>query len=85
MNSDTPETDRAERGAFYSQNMVPTEFARRLELERDEWRRAALEITSQANESKMELKRQLDEARAENEILRRDIAKLDNFLANQDE
>ena len=34
--SDTPETDKAERMAFSSEYMVPTEFARQLERERDE-------------------------------------------------
>lgn len=33
--SDTPETDKAERMAFASEYMVPTEFARELERERD--------------------------------------------------
>jgi hypothetical protein len=32
-----------------------------------------------------ELKQQRDDVLAENEMLKRDIAKLDNFLANQDE
>lgn len=36
--SDTPETDKAERMAFASEYMVPTEFARELERERDEAR-----------------------------------------------
>jgi hypothetical protein len=34
--SDTPETDKAERMAFSQEHMVPTEFARKLERERDE-------------------------------------------------
>ena len=34
--SDTPETDKAERMAFSQEYMVPTEFARKLERERDE-------------------------------------------------
>jgi len=34
--SDTPETDKAERMAFSGEYMVPTEFARKLERERDE-------------------------------------------------
>ena len=38
-----------------------------------------------ARELIAELKQQRDDVLAENEILRRDIAKLDNFLANQDE
>lgn len=38
-----------------------------------------------ANELIAELKRQRNDLLAENEMLKRDIAKLDNFLANQDE
>lgn len=38
-----------------------------------------------ANELIAELKRQRNDLIAENEMLKRDIAKLDNFLANQDE
>ena len=34
----TPETDKAERMAYLSEYMVPTDFARRLEKERDEYR-----------------------------------------------
>jgi hypothetical protein len=36
--NDTPETDKAERMAYSQEYMVPTEFARRLERERDEAR-----------------------------------------------
>ena len=36
---DTPETDKAERMAYAGEYMVPTEFARRVERERDEWAR----------------------------------------------
>jgi len=38
-----------------------------------------------ANELIAELKRQRNDLIAENEMLKKDIAKLDNFLANQDE
>jgi regulator of replication initiation timing len=38
-----------------------------------------------ANELIAELKRQRNELLEENAMLKRDIAKLDNFLANQDE
>ncbi len=38
-----------------------------------------------ANELIAEFKRQQNDLLAENEMLKRDIAKLDNFLANQDE
>ena len=34
--SNTPETDKAERMAYSQEYMVPTEFARKLERERDE-------------------------------------------------
>jgi len=40
---DTPETDKAERMAYSQEYMVPTEFARKLERERDEARKAATE------------------------------------------
>jgi hypothetical protein len=36
--SDTPETDKAERMAFSQEHMVPTEFARQLERERNQLR-----------------------------------------------
>jgi hypothetical protein len=34
--SNTPETEKAERMAYSQEYMVPTEFARKLERERDE-------------------------------------------------
>lgn len=34
--NDTPETDQAERMAFSQEHMVPTEFARQLERERNQ-------------------------------------------------
>ena len=37
--SDTPETDAAERMAYSQEYMVPTDFARKLERERDEARK----------------------------------------------
>lgn len=39
----TPETDAAERMAFAQEYMVPTDFARRLERERDQAREAQME------------------------------------------
>jgi len=39
MATDTPETDKAERMAYAGEYMVPTEFAQRLERERDEARK----------------------------------------------
>ncbi len=47
------------------------EASRRLERERDEWRKAAFEITRQANKSREEIERELDEARAEIERLQK--------------
>ncbi len=44
--SDTPETDKAERMAFSSEYMVPTEFARKLERERDAVREVLQEIAN---------------------------------------
>ena len=41
---DTPETDKAERMAYAGEYMVPTEFARRLERERDEAKAQAARI-----------------------------------------
>lgn len=41
MNTDTPETDAAEKMAFSQEYMVPTEFARKLERELNEARREA--------------------------------------------
>ena len=42
--SDTPETDAAERMAFAQQQMVPTEWAQKLERERDEAREQAKKL-----------------------------------------
>ena len=42
---DTPETDKAERMAYAGEYMVPTEFARRLERERDQVRELARQIS----------------------------------------
>lgn len=39
--SDTPETDKAERMAFSGEYMVPTEFARKLEDQRNSWEQTA--------------------------------------------
>jgi hypothetical protein len=43
--SDTPETDKAERMAFAQEYMVPTEFARKLERERNEARKLAQQMS----------------------------------------
>lgn len=55
--SDTPETDKAERMAFSQEHMVPTEFARQLERERNQLREiveqrllAGAEIHQRAND-----------------------------------
>jgi hypothetical protein len=45
--SDTPETDKEERMAFSQEYMVPTDFARRLERERDEARNMVEKIIEQ--------------------------------------
>jgi hypothetical protein len=42
--SNTPETDKSERMAYSQEHMVPTEFARKLERERDEAREALVKI-----------------------------------------
>ena len=42
---DTPETDKAERMAYTGEYMVPTEFARHLELERDQARELARQMS----------------------------------------
>ena len=55
----TPETDAAERMAFAQEYMVPTDFARKLERERDEAREKAERYRLDANA----LMLQRDEAR----------------------
>jgi hypothetical protein len=40
--SESPETDKAERMAFSQEYMVPTEFARKIEMERDHYKEAIL-------------------------------------------
>ena len=68
--SNTPETDKAGRMAFASEYMVPTEFARELERQRNEAREdakqlserlTALELQSTAELARLE--RERDEAR----------------------
>ena len=75
--SNTPETDKAERMAFASEYMVPTEFARELERQRDEARKdakqlserlTALELQSTAELARLE--RERDEARNQRDSLR---------------
>jgi hypothetical protein len=46
--NNTPETDKAERMAYLQEYMVPTDFARKLERERDEARKKLedLQVTS---------------------------------------
>ena len=62
----TPETDAAERMAFAQEQMVPTEFARRLERERDEAREKSERYRIDANAMMM----QRDEAREEVRLLK---------------
>ena len=57
--NDTPETNKAERMAWSQEYMVETEFARKLELERDEARKEA----EYYKERYEQLKDDLDEAR----------------------
>jgi hypothetical protein len=45
--SNTPETDKAERMAYSQEYMVPTEFARKLERERDEARDIGEKLSKQ--------------------------------------
>lgn len=73
----TPETDKAERMAYSGEYMVPTEFARQLERERDEALRHLEEIKEYGTEeinAAVELRQKLaaalierDEARKEAE------------------
>ena len=73
--NDTPETDKAERMAYSQEYMVPTEFARRLERERDEARDMVEKFTEQGldlMDANRMLKRERDEARRELDILRLD-------------
>jgi len=71
MNSDTPETDKAERMAFAQEYMVPTEFSRKLERERDEARAQAKKLDGAYEDATnyyarwSELIEERDEARAE--------------------
>jgi len=57
--NDTPETNKAERMAWSQEYMVETEFARKLERERDEARKEA----EYYKERYEQLKDDLDEAR----------------------
>ena len=53
--SKTPETDKAERMAFSQEYMVPTEFARRLERERNEWAKLCGQYKQERDEARTEL------------------------------
>lgn len=69
--SDTPETDKAERMAFSGEYMVPTEFARQLERERDETRKALVRsnhFLEQAEEDLDSVYKERDEAREVSEV-----------------
>jgi hypothetical protein len=66
--SNTPETDKAERMAYSQEYMVPTEFARKLERERDEANEllASEKITrNHIIKRSVEVERERDEAQAE--------------------
>jgi len=65
--SDTPETDSELHGikaVCKDEYMLDqmAEFSRKLERERDEWRKAAFEITEQATKSRKELEREFSKA-----------------------
>jgi hypothetical protein len=68
--SDTPETDTAERMAFSQEQMVPTEWAQKLERERDEARAQAKKLEGAYEDATnyyarwSELIEERDEARA---------------------
>jgi flagellar motility protein MotE (MotC chaperone) len=65
--SNTPETDAA-CACFkgYTEPLQDVQdLSRKLERERDEWRKSAFEITEQATKSRKELERERDEARAD--------------------
>lgn len=68
--SDTPETDKlwndinADDENHEFDFSIMTEHSRKLERERDEWRRSCFEITKLATESRRKLERERDEARA---------------------
>jgi len=59
----TPETDAAERMAFSQEYMVPTELARKLERERDEWKnkfQIAVDMAAKAQNELFAVKAELD-------------------------
>ena len=59
----TPETDAAERMAFSQEYMVPTELARKLERERDEWKnkfQIAVDKAAKAENELFAVKAELD-------------------------
>lgn len=62
----TPETDKAERMAYSQEYMVPTEFARKLERERDEARDIGEKLSKQGldmMDKNRSLIQELDKAR----------------------
>jgi hypothetical protein len=61
--SDTPETDAAERMAYSQEYMVPTEFSRKLERERDEAREALRTLAEHGENEIQKLIKECDEAR----------------------
>lgn len=68
----TPETDAAERMAFAQEYMVPTDFARRLERERDE----ALKLFESSKRAQASLSKACDSLQKE---LRETIRERDNL------
>ena len=59
----TPETDAAERMAFAQEYMVPTDFARKLERERDESRDAIRALAEHGESEIQRITKERDEAR----------------------
>jgi hypothetical protein len=75
----TPETDKAERMAFSQEYMVPTEFARKLERERDEARAALADVEEYGTEeinAAFDLRRKLATALVEHDEEREKIKEL---------
>ena len=73
----TPETDAAERMAFAQEYMVPTDFARKLERERDEAAEDATNYYARLGEAEKER----DEARR---VLRKFLKEVLQLIDSQD-
>jgi len=74
--SDTPETDAAERMAYAQEYMVPTDFARKLERERDEARESLKHISEYGTDeinAAVELRQKLATALVERDEAREEL------------